>query len=203
MDTGVAALLDLLGDTCLHPWHRIPEFPQAEPEPAPSTVPPPPDGPRAFPDRAEPSGARTSWPGCVRIHRRASSSSTTPKAWCIPSRLRPTWSAPRRVPALCAGTSSSRRAGQAGRSWRDGGGCRSASKLGRTASSQRAEHLDLRRHGAHVAPAARLPPSPGCAVPGTPPDDTCGSSTRPQSAKIQPPFKRTTTIRRRHATAAR
>ncbi|MCZ3133283.1 relaxase, partial [Acinetobacter baumannii] len=41
MDTGVAALLDLLGDAAPPTAPEIPSSPVAEPEPAPSTVPPP------------------------------------------------------------------------------------------------------------------------------------------------------------------
>ncbi|QDX81531.1 relaxase [Denitratisoma sp. DHT3] len=57
MDTGVAALLDLLGDTAPPPAPEIPSSPVAEPEPAPSTVPPPQMGLAPAQDRAEPSGA--------------------------------------------------------------------------------------------------------------------------------------------------
>ncbi|MBG4443127.1 TraI domain-containing protein [Pseudomonas aeruginosa] len=52
MDTGVAALLDLLGDTALP---TAPEI--AEAEPTPSTVPPPQMSLAPSQDRAEPSGA--------------------------------------------------------------------------------------------------------------------------------------------------
>ncbi|PAU65929.1 relaxase [Pseudomonas sp. PIC25] len=57
MDTGVAALLDLLGDTALPTAPEIPSSPVAEPEPAPSTVPPPQVSLAPSQDRAEPSGA--------------------------------------------------------------------------------------------------------------------------------------------------
>ncbi len=57
MDTGVAALLDLLGDTAPPTAPEIPSSPVAEPEPAPSTMPPPQMGLAPSQDRAEPSGA--------------------------------------------------------------------------------------------------------------------------------------------------
>ena len=57
MDTGVAALLDLLGDTAPPTAPEIPSSPVAEPEPAPSTVPPPQMSLAPSQDRAEPSGA--------------------------------------------------------------------------------------------------------------------------------------------------
>lgn len=57
MDTGVAALLDLLRDTALPTASEIPSSPVAEPEPAPSTVPPPQMSLAPSQDRAEPSGA--------------------------------------------------------------------------------------------------------------------------------------------------
>lgn len=56
-DTGVAALLDLLGDTAPPTAPEIPSCPVAEPEPAPSTVPPPQVSLAPSQDRAEPSGA--------------------------------------------------------------------------------------------------------------------------------------------------
>ncbi|MFU7253101.1 MobH family relaxase [Pseudomonas aeruginosa] len=56
-DPGVAALLDLLGDTTPPTAPEIPSCPVAEPEPAPLTVPPPPMSLAPAPDRAEPSGA--------------------------------------------------------------------------------------------------------------------------------------------------
>ena len=56
-DTGVAALLDLLGDTAPPTAPEIPSSPVAEPEPAPSTVPPPQMSLAPSQDRAEPSGA--------------------------------------------------------------------------------------------------------------------------------------------------
>ena len=56
-DTGVAALLDLLGDAAPPTAPEIPSSPVAEPEPAPSTVPPPQMGLAPSQDRAEPSGA--------------------------------------------------------------------------------------------------------------------------------------------------
>jgi integrating conjugative element relaxase (TIGR03760 family) len=56
-DTGVAALLDLLGDTAPPPAPEIPSCPVAQPEPAPSTVSAPPVNPAPSQDRAEPSGA--------------------------------------------------------------------------------------------------------------------------------------------------
>ncbi len=63
MDTGVAALLDLLGDTAPPTAPEIPSSPVAEPEPAPSTVPPPQMGLAPSQDRAEPSGAHfMAWP---------------------------------------------------------------------------------------------------------------------------------------------
>src|SRR3546814_8017819 len=57
MDTGVAALLDLLGDAAPPTAPEIPSSPVAEPEPAPSTVPPPQMSLAPSQDRAEPSGA--------------------------------------------------------------------------------------------------------------------------------------------------
>ena len=56
-DTGVAALLDLLGDTAPPTAPEIPSCPVAEPEPAPSTVSPPQMSLAPSQDRAEPSGA--------------------------------------------------------------------------------------------------------------------------------------------------
>ena len=56
-DPGVAALLDLLGDTTPPTAPDIPSCPVAEPEPAPSTVPPPQMSLAPSRDRAEPSGA--------------------------------------------------------------------------------------------------------------------------------------------------
>lgn len=56
-DTGVAALLDLLGETAPPTAPEIPSCPVAEPEPAPSTVPPPQVSLAPSQDRAEPSGA--------------------------------------------------------------------------------------------------------------------------------------------------
>lgn len=55
-DPGVAALLDLLGDTTASTAPEIPSCPVAEPEPAPLTVPPPPMSLVPSQDRAEPSG---------------------------------------------------------------------------------------------------------------------------------------------------
>ena len=57
MDTGVAALLDLLGDTAPPATPEIPSSPVAELEPAPSTMPPPQMSLASSQDRAEPSGA--------------------------------------------------------------------------------------------------------------------------------------------------
>ncbi|MGA4476639.1 TraI domain-containing protein, partial [Ectopseudomonas chengduensis] len=56
-DTGVAALLDLLGDTAPPTAPEAPSCPVAEAEPAPSTVPPPQMSRAPAQDRAEPSGA--------------------------------------------------------------------------------------------------------------------------------------------------
>lgn len=56
-DPGVAALLDLLGDTTPPTVPEIPSCPVAEPEPAPLTVPPPQMSLAPAQDRAEPSGA--------------------------------------------------------------------------------------------------------------------------------------------------
>ncbi len=56
-DPGVAALLDLLGDTTPPTAPEIPSCPVAEPEPAPLTVPPPQMSLAPSQDRAEPSGA--------------------------------------------------------------------------------------------------------------------------------------------------
>ena len=56
-DAGVAALLDLLGDAAPPTAPEIPSSPVAEPEPAPSTVPPPQMSLAPSQDRAEPSGA--------------------------------------------------------------------------------------------------------------------------------------------------
>ena len=56
-DPGVAALLDLLGDTTAPTAPEIPSCPVAEPEPAPLTVPPPQMNLVPSQDRAEPSGA--------------------------------------------------------------------------------------------------------------------------------------------------
>src|SRR3546814_11351213 len=53
MDTGVAALLDLLGDAAPPTAPEIPSSPVAEPEPAPSTVPPPQMSLAPSQDRAE------------------------------------------------------------------------------------------------------------------------------------------------------
>lgn len=57
MDIGVAALLDLLGDTAPPTAPETPSSPVAEPVPAPSTVPPPQMNLAPSQDRAEPSGA--------------------------------------------------------------------------------------------------------------------------------------------------
>ncbi|WP_373801202.1 MobH family relaxase [Delftia acidovorans] len=57
MDTGVAALLDLLGDTAPPTAPETPSSPVAEPKPAPSTMPPPQMSLAPSQDRAEPSGA--------------------------------------------------------------------------------------------------------------------------------------------------
>ncbi|WP_447847052.1 MobH family relaxase [Pseudomonas aeruginosa] len=57
MDTGVAALLDLLGDAAPPTAPEIPSSPVAEPEPAPLTVPPPQMSLAPSQDRTEPSGA--------------------------------------------------------------------------------------------------------------------------------------------------
>ena len=57
MDTGVAALLDLLGDTAPPTAPEIPSSSVAEPEPAPSTVHPPQMSLSPCQDHAEPSGA--------------------------------------------------------------------------------------------------------------------------------------------------
>ena len=56
-DTGVAALLDLLGDTAPPTAPEIPSCPVAEPEPDSSSVPPPQMSLAPAQDRAEPSGA--------------------------------------------------------------------------------------------------------------------------------------------------
>lgn len=56
-DTGVAALLDLLGDTPTPTAMETPSCPVAEAEAAPSTVPPPQMSLAPAQDRAEPSGA--------------------------------------------------------------------------------------------------------------------------------------------------
>jgi integrating conjugative element relaxase (TIGR03760 family) len=56
-DTGVAALLDLLGDTAPPTASETPTCPVAEAEPAPSTVPTPGMSLAPSQDRAEPSGA--------------------------------------------------------------------------------------------------------------------------------------------------
>ena len=53
----MAALLDLLGDAAPPTAPEIPSSPVAEPEPAPSTVPPPQMSLAPSQDRAEPSGA--------------------------------------------------------------------------------------------------------------------------------------------------
>ena len=55
-DPGVAALLDLLGDTTPLTAPEIPSRPVAEPEPTPSTVPPPQRGVAHSEDCTEPSG---------------------------------------------------------------------------------------------------------------------------------------------------
>src|SRR3546814_16633310 len=57
MDTGVAALLDRLVHAAPPTAPEIPGSPVAEPEPAPSTVPPPQMSLAPSQDRAEPSGA--------------------------------------------------------------------------------------------------------------------------------------------------
>lgn len=56
-DNGVAALLDLLGDTTPPPAPEIPSCPPAQPEPVSSTVPAPLVNPASSPDHTEPSGA--------------------------------------------------------------------------------------------------------------------------------------------------
>lgn len=136
MDTGVAALLDLLGDTALPTAPEIPSSPVAEPEPAPSTVPPRRWASR-LPRIARNPPGRTSWPGCVRASRRASSSSTTPRPWCIPSPVRPTSSAPACSSATRRSTFKSPR-WPSRRSWRGGSGYRSASRSWDSTASSRA-----------------------------------------------------------------
>lgn len=136
MDTGVAALLDLLRDTALPTAPEIPSSPVAEPEPAPSTVPPPQMSLAPSRIARSPPG-RTSWPGCVRASRRASSSSTTPRPWCIPSPVQPTSSAPACSSATRRSTFKSPR-WPSRRSWRGGSGYRSASRSWDSTASSRA-----------------------------------------------------------------
>ena len=106
-DIGVAALLDLLGDTAPS---TAPEI--AEAEPAPSTVPPPQMSLAPSQDRAEPPG-RTSWPAASEHpdaqahHQRRQGPGAYRRRYDLSRQ-------PRRVPALRAGVPSSRRAGQAG-----------------------------------------------------------------------------------------
>jgi integrating conjugative element relaxase (TIGR03760 family) len=132
MDAGVAALLDLLGDTALP---TAPEI--AEAEPTPSTVPPAADEPRAFPgSRGALRGAlhglaASEHPDAQAHHQRRQGPGAYRRRYDLPRQ-------PRRVPALRAGVPSSRRAGQAREAGGVGSGYRSASRSWDSTASSRA-----------------------------------------------------------------
>jgi len=167
MDTGVAALLDLLGDTAPPTAPEIPSSPVAEPEPAPSTVPPPQMGLAPSQDRAEPSGAHfMAWlrqsiqtRKLIINDAKALVHTVAGTTYLVSPGVFQRY-AQEYLQVAALAKQEKLEGWQWVEALRETGTAPQA--------AERAEHLDLRSHGAaQVATAARLPArQPGCAVPG-------------------------------------